>query len=72
LYLSGLRKIYKRYRKEESMDTLLMGKVSLDHEDAILQLYKLGLAQKNSYFNMAYDQNLNTNKTLDFILNNLK
>ncbi len=72
LYLSGLRKVYKRYLKEESMEVLLSGKVSMDYEAPVNQLYKLGLAQKNSHTNLAYRQNLNTNKTLDFILNNLK
>ncbi len=72
LYLSGLKKIYKRYLQEESMEVLLSGKVSLDYEAPIQKLFKLGLAQKNHFTNLAYKQNLNTNKTLDFILNNLK
>ncbi|MFS4491792.1 flavohemoglobin expression-modulating QEGLA motif protein [Maribacter sp. 2308TA10-17] len=72
LYLSGLRKIYKRYLQEESMEPLLSGKVSLDYEQAIQKLHKIGLAEKNQFTNLAYLQNLNSNKTLDFILNNLK
>ena len=72
LYLSGLQKIYKRYLKEESMEILLSGKVSLDYLAPIQKLHQLGLAQKNRHTNLAYHQNLNTNKTLDFILNNLK
>lgn len=72
LYLSGLRKIYKRYLKEESMEILLSGKISLDYEKAVKKLFKLGLSEKNRHTNLAYQQNLNTNKTLDFILNNLK
>jgi uncharacterized protein (TIGR02421 family) len=72
LYLSGLRKIYKRYLQEQSMDPLLSGKVSMDAEPFINHLLHLGLAQKNTYANHAYGQNLNQNKTLDFILNNLK
>ena len=72
LYLSGLKKFYKRYKKEESMDSLLTGKVSLDHLDAIKYLQKLGLATPITHNNKAYQQKLNTNKTLDFILNNLK
>jgi len=71
LYLSGLRKIYNRYSKEESMDYLLTGKVSMDYEDSIKQLFKLGLARKITYQNNAYSQNLNTDTTLDFILKNL-
>ncbi len=72
LYLSGLRKIYKRYQKEAAMDNLLTGKVSLDYEDAIKALYKKGLALKITHRNHAYRQNLNADKTLEFILNNLK
>ena len=72
LYLSGLRKIYKRYLAEASMEPLLSGKVSLDYESAIGQLRTKGLVQNNLFVNLAYTQNSNTNKTLDFILNNLK
>lgn len=72
LYLSGLRKIYKRYLKEESMEPLLTGKVSLDYESAIRSLAKKSLVSKNRHTNLAYKQNNNLNKTLDFILNNLK
>jgi uncharacterized protein (TIGR02421 family) len=72
LYLSGLRKVYKRYLDEESMEPLLSGKVSLDYESVISRLSKHGLVLKNAHTNLAYQQNKNTNKTLDFILNNLK
>ena len=33
LYLSGLRKIYKRYQNGKSMDILLRGKVTLEYEN---------------------------------------
>ena len=72
LYLSGLRKIYKRYLKEDSMDTMLTGKVTLEFENNIKYLQHLGLATTITHNNLAYTKNLNTNKTLDFILNNLK
>ncbi|RKN81247.1 flavohemoglobin expression-modulating QEGLA motif protein [Ulvibacterium marinum] len=72
LYLSGLRKIYKRYSKQKSMDVLLAGKVTLEREKDIEHLFDLGLAKKITHTNLAYGQNLNKNKTLDFILNNLK
>jgi len=72
LYLSGLRKIYKRYLKEDSMNIMLTGKVTLEFEDNIKYLQHLGLATSITHHNMAYSKNLNTNKTLDFILNNLK
>jgi uncharacterized protein (TIGR02421 family) len=72
LYLSGLRKIYKRYRRADSMDTLLTGKVAMDYETAVVHLRTLGLVQQNPHENKAFEQNLNTNTRLDFILNNLK
>lgn len=72
LYLSGLRKIYKRYQRGESMDVLLSGKVSMDYEGAIIHLGALGLAKENKYQNLAYLENRNTDETLDFILKSLK
>ncbi|WP_431121246.1 flavohemoglobin expression-modulating QEGLA motif protein [Flagellimonas flava] len=72
LYLSGLRKIYKRYQKEESLDILLSGKVALEDEEMIRYLRTLGLAQPISHKSISFQQKLNTNSTLDFILNNLK
>jgi len=72
LYLSGLRKIYKRYQNGKSMDILLRGKVTLEYENAISNLESRGLSEKITHTNIAYEQCLNNNKTLDFILNNLK
>lgn len=72
LYLSGLRKIYKRYQREESMDVLLTGKVALEYEETINYLKGLGLTYPITHKSYSFDQKLNTNKTLDFILNNLK
>ena len=72
LYLSGLRKIYKRYQQEQDMDVLFMGKISLDDLENIKHLGKMGLAHKITHRSLSFDQKLNTNTTLDFILNNLK
>lgn len=72
LYLSGLRKIYKRYQREESLDILLSGKVALEDEETIKYLRTLGLAHSITHKSLSFSQKLNTNKTLDFILNNLK
>ncbi len=72
LYLSGLRDIYKRYTHASSLDTLLVGKVSLEYEPVIKYLQEMGLAQKIAYRNFAFDQNNNSSDKLDFILNNLK
>ena len=72
LYLSGLRKIYKRYKQEKPMDVLLTGKVALSDEPNIKYLHHLGLAQSITHKSLSFDQKLNTNSTLDFILRNLR
>ena len=72
LYLSGLRKIYQRYKREESMDILMSGKVCMDMEDDIRYLKSLGLSTPIAHQSLSFAQKLNTNTTLDFILNNLK
>ncbi len=72
LYLSGLRKIYKRYVAGGSMDVLLTGKVALENEGAIESLKKLGLVHPNLHRSRSFDRNLNTDSTLDLILNNLR
>ncbi|WP_276392270.1 flavohemoglobin expression-modulating QEGLA motif protein [Eudoraea chungangensis] len=72
LYLSGLKKIYKRYQKGESLDTLLSGKVSLNYLDDIAYMKRLGLANEISFNNHAYAKKTLDNDKLDFILNNLK
>ncbi|WP_350288530.1 flavohemoglobin expression-modulating QEGLA motif protein [uncultured Croceitalea sp.] len=72
LYLSGLRKIYKRYQREGSLDVLLSGKVSLDSENHIKYLQDVGLAHPITHKSLSFTQKLNTNTTLDSILNNLK
>jgi len=72
LYLSGLRKIYKRYKNGESLDVLLTGKVALEDEDVIKYLGAMGLSHPITHKGFSFDQKLNTDQTLDFILNNLK
>jgi hypothetical protein len=72
LYLSGLRKIYKRYQKGKSLEPLLSGKVSMEYEKVILHLHNLGLSQNGPHESLSFrDKNID-NPTLDFILNNLK
>ncbi|QWX85124.1 DUF1704 domain-containing protein [Cellulophaga sp. HaHaR_3_176] len=72
LYLSGLKKIYKRHQRGESLDNLLTGKVTMDYEADIVNLQNLGLANPITHNNIAYLENKNENKTLDFILNHMK
>ncbi|KPM33367.1 Hypothetical protein I595_270 [Croceitalea dokdonensis DOKDO 023] len=72
LYLSGLRKIYKRYQSGKPMDMLLTGKVALDSEPSMSYMKQLGLVEPITYKSLSFQEKLNTNTTLDFILNNLK
>jgi uncharacterized protein (TIGR02421 family) len=72
LYLSGLRKIYQRYKNKGDMDVLLSGKVTLDIEGEMNHLKNLGLANPITHKSHSFTRNLNANNTLDFILNNLK
>lgn len=72
LYLTGLKKIYDRYRRGEDLGPLLTGKVSLEYLDAIGSLTEKGLAAAPKFITDAYSENSNQDKTVDFILNNLK
>ncbi|MGB5652463.1 MAG: flavohemoglobin expression-modulating QEGLA motif protein [Robiginitalea sp.] len=72
LYLSGLRKIYKRYQKGKSLEPLLSGKVSMEYEKDILHLQNLGLSRNGPYESLSFREKKIDNPTLDFILNNLK
>ena len=72
LYLSGLRKVYNRYINGDSMDIMLTGKVSLAYEEHIKYLQSKGLAKGITHRNSAFERKVSDNKTLDFILNNLK
>lgn len=72
LYLSGLRKIYNRYKQGQPMDSLLSGKVALEYEAVVCYLKELGLAQEITHTNNAFTDKQNQDPTLDFILDNLK
>ena len=54
------------------MDTLLTGKVSLEYEQMVDYLFELGLANKITHTNDAFSSKSSKDKTLDFILDNLK
>ena len=72
LYLSGLKKIYKRHKNGLSMDALLTGKVTMESEATINRFKDLGLANDLTHHNVAFKRNCNKNSSLDFILDNLK
>lgn len=72
LYLTGLTKIYKHYKKNKPLDHLLTGKVSLEYLEDIDYLVEKGYAIKPQHYTDSYLKNNNTNPTIDFILNGLK
>lgn len=71
LYLSGLKKVYRRYQKGASLDLMMMGKCSLKYEKTIAHLMDQGLAVSSPYRSSSFHKNLNSNPTVDFILQNL-
>lgn len=72
LYLTGLKKIYDYHRKEKDLSLLLTGKVSLEFVDEIEYMIANKHAIQSKHITDSYSQNKNTNKTIDFILSNLK
>lgn len=72
LYLSGLKKIYRRYQNGDSLDNLMSGKVSLAYLDEINYMQNKGLANPITYQNHAFFEKKLKDDKLDFILNNLK
>ena len=72
LYLTGLKKIYDHYRSGKDLGPLLTGKVSLGYQKQIRTLIESGLAVNPLHFPDSYAKNRNSDRTVDFILNNLK
>jgi len=72
LYLTGLKKVYDYYQKNKNLELLLTGKVSLEYIDTISYLISKGYAVKPTYITDSFACNKNTNKTVDFILKNLR
>ncbi|TYA78667.1 flavohemoglobin expression-modulating QEGLA motif protein [Seonamhaeicola marinus] len=72
LYLTGLKKVYDYYQQGKDLSLLLTGKVTLEYADDIENLISKGLALPSKHITDAYTVNSNTNKTVDFILRNLK
>ncbi len=72
MYLTGLKKVYDSYYKNESLDPLLTGKISLEHTDIVKKWQAEGLANPITYTNFAFERNNNGSEKLDFILKNLK
>ncbi|CAL2103383.1 conserved protein of unknown function [Tenacibaculum sp. 190130A14a] len=72
LYLTGLKKIYNYYKSGKDLSVLLTGKVSLDFAEDIEYLMKNNYAVPSRFITDSYAENKNENKTIDFILENLK
>ncbi|WP_417362730.1 flavohemoglobin expression-modulating QEGLA motif protein [Galbibacter sp.] len=72
LYLTGLKKVYDYYIKHQDLSVFLTGKVSLEHQSSIMRMLDLGLVHNPIHLTQSYNHNYNTNKTIDFILENLR
>ncbi|WP_075342916.1 flavohemoglobin expression-modulating QEGLA motif protein [Tenacibaculum agarivorans] len=72
LYLTGLKKIYNYYKEGKDLKTLLTGKVTLEFADEINYLIGKGYAVESKFITDSYAKNNNTDKTINFILDNLK
>lgn len=72
LYLAGLQKIYNRYQSGDSMESLLMGKCSLEYLPAVKRLEEVGLLSPLSYKCKSFDTNNNQDQRVEWILQNLK
>lgn len=71
LYLTGLKKIFDYYKAGKDLSLLLTGKITLEYLPEIKSLIDSDLAVQPMYRTQAYIENKNSNKTVDFILNNL-
>jgi uncharacterized protein (TIGR02421 family) len=72
LYLTGLKKIYDYNKKDKDLSLLLTGKVSLEFVNDIQFMINNNYAVKPKHITDSFHENKNTNKTVDFILENLK
>ena len=72
LYLTGLKKIYDYKKEGKDLGLLLTGKVSLEFVDEIKYMIDNNYAVNSKHYTDSYYKNNNTNKTVDFILENLK
>ncbi len=72
LYLTGLKKIYNYYKSGKDLSILLTGKVTLEYADKIEYLISNGYAVSSKFITDSFAENANKNKTIDFILENLK
>lgn len=72
LYLTGLKKIYDYHQQGKDLSLLLTGKVSLEFVNDISYMIDNKYAINAKHVTDSYSENKNNNKTVDFILKNLK
>ncbi len=72
LYLTGLKKVHDYHQEGKDLNRLLTGKVCLEFCSEIDYMIEKGFAVKPKHFTQSFLKNNNTNKTVDFILDNLK
>jgi uncharacterized protein (TIGR02421 family) len=72
LYLSGLKKMYDLYTSGGNLEPLLLGKCSQEYQSKLDVIKDLGLVAPAAYRSQSFDQCLNTDKTVEFVLQNLK
>ncbi|MEZ4840045.1 MAG: DUF1704 domain-containing protein [Flavobacteriaceae bacterium] len=72
LYLTGLKKVYDYYKQGKDLSLLLTGKVSIEYIKEISHLIDKKNAIFSKHITSSFSNNKNSNKTIDFILNNLK
>lgn len=72
LYLTGLKKIYDYHQSGKDLGLLLTGKVSIEFVEEIEYMIKNRTASYPKHITDSYSKNNNSNKTVDFILRNLK
>ena len=71
LYLTGLKKVYNYYKNGLSLDTLMSGKVTIDHLHTVEHWKSIGFCNPNKYQNLSFSINQNQSAKIDFVLDNL-
>ena len=72
LYLTGLKKVYDSYKRNEDLDCLLVGKTTIEYIETIKYLVQNNYAIKPKYKPNSYHSNNCSKETVNFILNKLK
>jgi len=72
LYLSGLKKVYDLYSSGGNLDEIMLGKCSMEYRKDINRLREMDLVSPIKYKSTSFQENRNQNKTVDFVLENLK